>query len=127
MPFIERGLILIVSDDAVKSALLAALVETAGCRVGFARPLESASEAMRRLRPGACLVDGDDPGLCNDETLGHALMRGISTIVFGTHEALDRSRALVARHHAAPLSMPADPGAVDAALRRALSGRPPTP
>jgi DNA-binding NtrC family response regulator len=119
MPFLERGLILIVSDDTVKAALLAALVETAGFRVGFPRPLESASEAMRRLRPGACLIDCDDSGLCNDETLGHAMMRGIATVVFGTHEALDRSRALVVKHHAELLSMPPDPGAVDAVLRHA--------
>lgn len=118
MPFLERGLILIVSDDTVKAALLAALVETAGFRVGFPRPLESASEAMRRLRPSACLIDCED-GLCNEETLGHAMMRGIATIVFGTNEALDRSRALVVKHHAELLSMPPDAGAVDAVLRSA--------
>ena len=116
----EAPTILILSDDAIVAALLGALVETLGHDVRFGRPFEDPSDAMRRLRPTLCLIDCENETACNDETLGHAIMRGITVLAFGKNEALDRSRALVTRHHIATVRMPPDPIVLDATLRRAL-------
>lgn len=113
-------MILILSADAIAAALLGALIETLGYPVKFARPPENADQSMRRVRPKVCLLDCEDPGACTDETLGHAAMRRISVVVFGTKDALDRVRALALEHKIDTLLVPADAGEVDATLRRAM-------
>jgi DNA-binding NtrC family response regulator len=113
-------MILILSDDAVGAALLGALVETLGYTVKFARPPESTEQTIRRVRPRVCLIDCDDPSACNDEILGRATMRGISVVIFGTREALQRVRALALANNMDMLLVPPDPEDLDGTLQRAL-------
>ena len=113
-------MILILSDDAVGAALLGALIETLGYAVKFARPPEDRDQTIRRVRPRVCLLDCDDPASCNDEVLGRARMRGISVVIFGRPEALERVRALAAEHHMETLLMPPQPAELDATLKHAL-------
>jgi CheY-like chemotaxis protein len=119
---LRREMILILSHDAVAAALIGALIETLGYSVKFARPPESGDDAMRRIRPKVCLLDCDDPSSCNDEILGHATMRGISVVIFGRREALDRVRALASQQDIGMLLVPPHPAELDATLGRAMSG-----
>ena len=112
--------ILILSGDAVAAALVGALVETLGYLVKFAGLREAVDESMRRVRPHICLVDCIDPAMCNSAILGHARMRGISVVIFGTTAVLDRVDTLVSEHAIDTLRMPADASAIDATLKRAL-------
>ena len=113
---------LILSKDAVAAALLGGLVETLGYDVRFARPPESVADTMRRVRPRICLVDCDDPTACSHEFLGRATMRGVSVVIFGTREALDRVRALALEQRLDTLLVPPDLRELDMALQRALAG-----
>lgn len=113
-------LLLIFSADAVAAALLGALIETLGYVVRFARPPETADQSMRRVRPTIALLDCQDPAACNDEVLGHAAMRGISVVIFGTPEALREVRALALEHNIDMLLMPPEPDELDETLKRAL-------
>jgi DNA-binding NtrC family response regulator len=112
--------ILILSGDAVAAALVGALVETLGYLVKFVGLPDAVDDSMRRLRPRICLVDCVDPALCNSAILGRAQMRGISVVIFGTSDALDRVGALVSEHAIDTLRLPADPSVIDDTLRRAL-------
>jgi DNA-binding NtrC family response regulator len=112
--------ILILSGDAVAAALVGALVETLGYRVTFVGLPEAVDESMRRTHPRVCLVDCVDPAMCDSAILGHARMRGISVVIFGTSQALDRVGALVSEHAIETLRMPADASAIDDTLKRAL-------
>lgn len=114
-------MILIVSADAVGAALLGALIETLGYTIRFAQPPEAVEQTIRRVRPKVCLVDCDDPGACNDEVLGRAGMRSISVVIFGTHKALERVRALAAQHEIDTLLVPLDVEVLGDTLRRALT------
>ena len=116
----ERAAILILADDAIAAALLGALIETLGYSVQFGRPFENANDAMRRTRPSVCVLDADDRAAASDETLGHAAMRGIAVVLFGTQKALDQSRALIEKHGVVTLRMPASPADLDTALQRAM-------
>jgi CheY-like chemotaxis protein len=113
-------MILILSDDAVAAALLGALIETLGYPVRFARPPEEAEQSIRRVRPKVCLLDCDDPSKCSDELLGRAAMRGISVVIFGTTDALERVRALATEHDIHTLLMPPDPTVLEHTLREAV-------
>jgi CheY-like chemotaxis protein len=115
----RNQLVLILSDDAVAAALLGGLVETLGYDIQFARPPESAEASLRRLRPRIVLVDCTDPASCRSEFLGHATMRGISVVIFGTREALDRVRALAAAHDIDTLLVPPELNVLEAVLQRA--------
>jgi DNA-binding NtrC family response regulator len=113
-------MVLIISADAIAAALLGALIETLGYSVRFASPPETPDQAIRRVRPTVCLLDCDDPENCSDEFLGHAAMRGISIVVFGKREALDRVQALALEHDIELLIVPPDIAVVDEALQRAM-------
>ncbi|MGH7621145.1 MAG: hypothetical protein ACREMU_02295 [Gemmatimonadaceae bacterium] len=116
----QGPMVLIFSADAVAAALLGALVETLGYVVRFERPPETAEQSMRRVRPKVALLDCQDPDACNDEVLGRAAMRGISVVIFGTPDALDRVRALALEHDIDMLLMPPEAGELDETLKRAL-------
>ena len=113
-------MILILSADAVAAALLGALIETLGYTIRFAHATEHPEESIRRVRPKVCLLDCEDPSACNDEILGRAAMRGISVVIFGTREAIDRVRALVTEHDIDMLLVPPDPRILDETLRMAM-------
>jgi CheY-like chemotaxis protein len=115
-------MILILSADAIAAALLGALIETLGYSVRFARSPESGGQALKRVRPGVLLLDCHDPDACNDEVLGHAMMRNISVVIFGTREMLDRVRALALQHRIDTLLMPPSPQDVEETLKRATAG-----
>jgi DNA-binding NtrC family response regulator len=113
-------MVLIISPDPVAAALLGALIETLGYTVRFASPPEPADRAVRRVRPGVCLLDCEDSEHCSDEFLGRAAMRGLSVVVFGRRDALERLRALVLQHRIEMLIVPSDVAAVDETLGRAM-------
>ena len=108
------------------AALLGALVETFGYSVQFGGPFENTNDAMRRTRPSVCILDVDYGVEASDETLGHAAMRGIAGILFGTQKALDRNRALIEKHGVVTLRMPASPADLDTALQRAMQSTRPS-
>jgi DNA-binding NtrC family response regulator len=114
--------VLILSHDAIAAALLGGLVETLGYRVQFARPPESVDDTFRRVRPRICLADCTDPATCNGEFFGRAMMRGISVVIFGDPEALERVRALARAHNIDTLLMPPQLNLLEAALQRAGAG-----
>jgi DNA-binding NtrC family response regulator len=113
-------MILILSGDIVAAALLGALIETLGYSIRFAHAAEAPEDSMRRVRPKVCLIDCDDPSSYNDEVVGRASMRGISVVIFGTRQAIERVRALAAEHDIDMLLVPPDPALLDETLRRAM-------
>ena len=113
-------MILILSADPVAAALLGALIETLGYTVKFARASERGDESLRRVRPKICMLDCDDPSVCNSEMLGRATMRRISVVIFGTSAALDRVRALALEHDIEVLLVPPDTPALASMLERAM-------
>jgi DNA-binding NtrC family response regulator len=117
-PSESSPVVLILSGDAVAAALLGFLVETLGYDVRFARPPESPSATLRRVRPRICLVDCADPESCGDEFVGHATMRGVSVVIFGTRATLDRVRDLARQHRIETLLMPVQLEALQSALSR---------
>jgi DNA-binding NtrC family response regulator len=117
----EKQLVVILSHDSVAAALLGGLVETLGYNVHFARPPESADDWIRRLKPRICLVDSTDPASCSSEFLGRATMRGVSIVIYGTTEALDRVREVARAHNIDTLLMPPELDALEAALLRATA------
>ena len=118
----ESSVVLILSPDAVAAALLGGLVETLGYTVQFARAPEPVLESLRRIRPRICLVDCTDPSACSPELIGRATMRGISVIIFGTREALEKVRALASTQKLDWLLMPADIEELRDKLERATVG-----
>ena len=110
---------LILSQDAVAAALLGGLVETLGFTVRFARPPEAPLESLRRVRARICLVDCADPSACSPELIGRATMRGVSVVIFGNREALDRVRTLVSERKLDTLLMPVEVGELQSVLNRA--------
>lgn len=116
-----KHVVLILSSDAVAAALVGALVETLGYLVRFFRPPELPDVAFRREKPLVAMVDCDDPTVMTDETLGHAKMRGISVVIFGSADALRRVRQLALDHALDTLIMPASLEALDETLRKAVA------
>ena len=114
----REPLVLILSHDPVASLHR---VETLGYDVHFARPPESADETIRRVRPRICLVDCTDPVSCRGEFFGRATMRGVSVVIFGTPQALDRVRAVALAHNIEMVLMPPELNELEATLQRAGS------
>jgi DNA-binding NtrC family response regulator len=116
-----KHVVLILSSDAVAAALLGALVETLGYLVRFYHPPEEPDAVLKRERPSVVMVDCDDPTVMKDELFGRARMRGISAIIFGSSDALNRVQRLVAEHALDKIIMPASLDALDESLRKAVS------
>jgi len=116
-----QQLVLILSQDPLAAALLGGLVEILGYSAQFARPAESADDSIRRLKPRICLVDSTDPSCCRSEFLGHAAMRGVSILIYGKAEALDRVRELARAHNIDTLLMPPELDALEAAMLSAIA------
>ncbi len=117
-PIRTGTIVLVVSQDAIAAALLGALVETLGYDVRFPRPPELPDATMRRTRPRVALIDCDDTGYCNDEIIGRAAMRGVTVVIFGAREALDRVRAFALEHDIGVLLMPPDVDELENLLRQ---------
>ena len=113
--------VLILSHDAIAAALLGGLVETLGFEVHFARPPESPDDSLRRVKPRICLVDCTEPGSCRNEFFGHATMRSVSVVIYGTPAALERVHAVALAHNIETLLMPPELNALEAALQRAIA------
>jgi hypothetical protein len=116
-------LVLILSSDAVAAALVGALVETLGYTVRFHQPPEDPTESLRRERPDVAMVDGGDELMISDAVLGHAAMRGISVVVFGSREALDGIRELAQVHRIHTLIAPPSLEATSEVLGEVLAHR----
>jgi DNA-binding NtrC family response regulator len=116
----SKQTVLIVSLDTVGPALVGGLVETLGYRVSFNRRGERIADALRRERPGLVLIDASDPQM-SAETLGHSRMLGVSVIVFGASDAVERACAVFADRRLATLVMPLRTEAVEEALKKSLA------
>lgn len=116
-------LVLVMSSDPVAAALVGALVETLGYRVRFHRPPEDPTEALRRERPGVAMLDGTDHLVISDAVLGHAAMRGISVVVFGSREALAGIQDLARTHRIHTLITPTTADAASELLNQLVAGR----
>jgi CheY-like chemotaxis protein len=115
----EKRIVLVVSPDALGGALIGGLVETLGYRVRFIRPGERVADALRRERPLLAMVDAHDD--VSSAALGHAQMRSVPVIVFGTPAALERTRGAFPEYRIATLEIPAPVEAVEAALQKTLA------
>ena len=115
----RQQLVLILSHDSLAAALLGGLVETLGYDVQFRRPPESPEESLRRVRPRICLIDSADPLACREDVFGRATMRGVSVVIFGTREALERVWAIAATYKIETLLMPPAIDELDSVLQRA--------
>jgi hypothetical protein len=118
-----QQLILVLSSDAVAAALVGALVETLGYAVRFHKPPEDPTATLGRVRPDVAMLDGSDSLMISDAVLGHASMRGISVVVFGSRDALDGIRELARTHRIHTLITPASPRATSELLSQALAER----
>ena len=116
-----KHVVLILSSDAVAAALLGALVETLGYLVRFYHPPEEPDATLRRERPSVAMIDCADPTVMKDEVFGRARMRGISVVMFGTADALDRVRQIAVDHALDTLIMPATLDSLDETLRKAVA------
>jgi DNA-binding NtrC family response regulator len=116
-----KHVVLILSSDAVAAALLGALVETLGYLVRFYHPPEDPDAALKRERPSVAMIDCEDPTVMKDDVFGHARMRGISVVMFGSADALRRVRQLALEHALDTLIMPAALAALDATLQKAVA------
>ena len=116
-----KHVVLILSSDAVAAALLGALLESLGYLVRFYHPPEVPDAALKRERPSVVMVDCDDPTVMKDELFGRARMRGISVVIFGSSDALNRVQRLVTEHALDGIIMPASLDALDESLRKAVS------
>jgi cystathionine beta-lyase family protein involved in aluminum resistance len=74
---------------------------------------------MRRVHPRICLVDSTDRTSWSSEFFGRATMRGISVVIFGAPEALQRVHALATAHNIHTLLMPPTLHALEGVLQRA--------
>lgn len=93
-----RYRVLIMSPDPVGSALVGALVETLGYDVHFHVAPEDLTVTLRRERPDVAMLDASDHLMITETVLGHAAMRNIDVVVFGSPDALQGIRALARRH-----------------------------
>ena len=105
-PARPRHVVLIMSSDAVAAALVGALVETLGYGVRFYQSPEDPTATLRRERPDVAMIDGTDSLMISDAVLGHAAMRGIAVVIFGSAEALDGIRQLARDHRLHTLIAP---------------------
>ena len=79
----EARAVLIMSHDALAAALLGALAEAEGHAPHFARGDESPRDALRRVRPGAVVVDCDVGDEDAAALIGPARMMGARVVLFG--------------------------------------------
>ena len=115
----RQQLVLVLSRDPVAAALLGGLIETLGYAVCFARLPEVPEESVRRLHPRICLIDCTDAHSCRTEFLARATMRGVSVVIYGTTEALERARTTAMAHDIEMLRMPPTTEDLELVLQRA--------
>ena len=98
--------VLVLTADALGSALLGAAVELSGHRPRFPLPRESARAALLRLRPRVVLVECAHQEAGNDGFLGPAIMTGARPILVYTGGHKDPTGLAAARALAARLEVP---------------------
>lgn len=102
----RRDVVLVMSSDAVAAALIGALVETLGYIVRFYRTPEDPTFTLGRERPNVAMLDAEDRMMISDAVLGHAAMRGIAVVLFGSRDALQNVRDVVLAHNLHTLIAP---------------------
>lgn len=100
--------VLVLSNDDLAGALLAALAETAGLSPAFARAAETPRDALRRLRPELVLVDCEHESACTEQFLGPVRMTGATALVFGRGADGERLRSLADQHRVRVFALPID-------------------
>lgn len=100
--------VLVLSNDDLAGALLAALAETAGLSPAFARVAETPRDALRRLRPELVLVDCEHESACTEQFLGPVRMTGATALVFGRGADGERLRSLADQHRVRVFALPID-------------------
>lgn len=98
----------IVSPDPLLSALVGAAVELIGYRAEFPRWDETATEALRRLRPAYLLIDAEDAATADETLLGRGLMTGARIFLFGAEERIRELRDVAHHYHLDVIVFPRD-------------------
>jgi hypothetical protein len=108
MPNAKTPTALVLSDDPLAAALVAAAIEHYGVRPVFPGAGESPRDALRRLRPRVVLVDCEHGTACSESFFGPATMTGARIILYGAPQAEAALRALAARYNLAAVVLPGD-------------------
>ena len=112
MPNAKTPTALVLSDDPLAAALVAAAIEHYGVRPVFPGAGESPRDALRRLRPRVVLVDCEHGTACSESFFGPATMTGARIILYGAPELADDLRSLAAKHNLKSIVLPTDPEAL---------------
>lgn len=113
--------VLILSTDAVTSALLSILAELEGYRPVFAAGDESPAESLSRLRPRLVLVDCDHRAACTDDLFELARELEAKIIIFSPGRMRDEVRAFAEERALPWFSLPVDRATLSSTLRAALT------
>jgi DNA-binding NtrC family response regulator len=119
---VTRGsTILILSTDAVTSALLSILAELEGYTPVFAAGDESPADSLSRLRPRLLLVDCDHDAACNDEIFQLAREIGTKVVIFSPGRMREEVREFAEERALPWFALPIDRTTLGQTLRAALT------
>lgn len=122
MPPAQRdATVLILSTDAVTSALLSILVELEGFRPVYAGRDEPPTASLARLRPRVVLVDCRHHDACDDEFIDCARQVGTRVVVFSPGRMSDDVRAFAEERALPWFSLPIDRASLASTVRTALT------
>ena len=108
---------LILSDDPLAGALMAAAVELSGLAPVFPQPAEDGKAALMRCRPRYVLLSHDERCARDESFLGPALMMGTNIFVFGTLSGIAPLQSVMTRHRVDAIVIPNDLDALSDVLR----------
>lgn len=109
--------VLVIANDELAAALLAALIEAYEYRPVFPRAGESPRDALRRERPAAVVMHCADEATCSEALLGPATMLGSTAIVVGTRRDASRLAELRRRFEVRTAVLAPDSDELPVALR----------
>lgn len=113
--------VLILSTDALTSALLSIFAELEGYTLVFASADEEPSATLASLRPRLVLVDGDHLAACTDDFFDVAHELDLRTVIFSPGRMRDDVRAFAEERSLPWFSLPIGRADLATTLRSALT------
>jgi hypothetical protein len=113
--------VLILSTDAVTSALLSILAELEGYTPLFGTSDESPVESLSRLKPRLVLVDCDHSAACTDALFDLARSTDAKVVIFSPGRMRDEVRAFAEERSLPWFALPIDRRTLARTLRAALT------
>ena len=98
--------VLIISSDAMISALLGTLVEVGGYQPIFAEAGETPLQALQRHGPRVALVDCDRADACEDLFLSQGSAQKTTVVLFSPRRLKDRKSTRLNSSHSLSSRMP---------------------